>query len=317
MTEPFLTLWLEHSQTLRLSALERIGGDEEWTGVREFIETYGHDLFTPKFLTLANLRAILDQGVIRYLEYMEENPDPLRSIRLMDDLDRRISRDNVRRYLELILQTFVESYEEYKDYNSTTTHSDYGERFFVLFEFLRLKAHYERVRWNLEPVAMAHELLARKGRTEAAHRWQEAMGEKTATIADALWQKLKELETRYGVRLSTVADRLRDRFVKPLALDRLRVLVEPAMEQARGQADGSTSEVFDRFERGIRDYTAATTGVGWDVPHWLRVLEQEVRRVRAERDGIVELPEAHIRVPRTHLSFAELERQLELWGQPL
>ena len=41
------------------------------------------------------------------------------------------------RRLELVLQAVVENYEEYKDYNTTTTQSDYGENLHVLLDFLK------------------------------------------------------------------------------------------------------------------------------------------------------------------------------------
>ena len=72
------------------------------------------------------------------------------------------------RRLELVLQAVVENYEEYKDYNTTTTQSDYGENLHVLLDFLRLKAGYERHAWQFRPLVLAHEVLARHGRAAAA-----------------------------------------------------------------------------------------------------------------------------------------------------
>src|SRR5262249_37129209 len=63
LIEPFLKLWVEHSRTLRLSALETVGGEDEWRALRQFIKHYGSDLFHARFLTLANLRGILHRGV--------------------------------------------------------------------------------------------------------------------------------------------------------------------------------------------------------------------------------------------------------------
>ncbi|HEV2946203.1 MAG TPA: hypothetical protein VGX70_02435, partial [Gemmataceae bacterium] len=55
---PFFRLWVEHSQTARLSVIEKLR-PEEWDAVRTFIQRYGRDLFHVKFMTLANLRGIL------------------------------------------------------------------------------------------------------------------------------------------------------------------------------------------------------------------------------------------------------------------
>ena len=76
---------------------------------------------------MANLRGILHRGVGAYLDYLRDNPDPLQPVRLLDELDRGIRREDAVRRLEIVLQAVVENYEEYKDYNTTTTQSDYGE----------------------------------------------------------------------------------------------------------------------------------------------------------------------------------------------
>ena len=39
-------------------------------------------------------------------------------------------------------------------------------------------------------------------------------------------------DSAYGMRLPTIADRIAERFIRPLAIDRMRALVRPAMEQA-------------------------------------------------------------------------------------
>ena len=45
-----------------------------------------------------------------------------------------------------MLQALVEHYDEYRDYNTTTTQSDYGENIHILLDFLRLKVRYDRYR---------------------------------------------------------------------------------------------------------------------------------------------------------------------------
>src|SRR5262249_44737192 len=53
LTRPFLALWVEHSQSLQLSVLETVAGEEDWQELKDFVRTYGHDLFHAKFMTLA------------------------------------------------------------------------------------------------------------------------------------------------------------------------------------------------------------------------------------------------------------------------
>ncbi len=63
LTESLLKQWLAHSRTLRLSVLEKIGDEKTWKALVAFIERYGRDLLTQRFLNFGNLRAILHQGV--------------------------------------------------------------------------------------------------------------------------------------------------------------------------------------------------------------------------------------------------------------
>src|SRR5262249_843592 len=127
VTEPFVAIWIEHSGSLQLSALEAYQDDAAWAALRQFVQSYGGDLFHARFMTLGNLRGILHRGVGAYLDYLHDNPDPLHPVRLLDDLGGLISRADAERYLRGVLQALVENYEEYKDYNTTTTQSDYGE----------------------------------------------------------------------------------------------------------------------------------------------------------------------------------------------
>jgi hypothetical protein len=314
LTEPFLRLWIEHSRTMRLAALEGSQAEAGWQPLVEFVKRYGGDLFHAKFMTLANLRGILHRGMGPYLDFMSENPDPLHPVRLIEDLDNgTITRGEAESHLRTILQAVAENYEEYKDYNTTTTQSDYGENLYVLLDFLRLKASYERHTWEFRPLVQVHEALARHGRESAAVAWEEAFAELTGELADDHLDALAQLEQQYGVRLRTVADRMQERFIRPLAVDRLAALIEPAMQEAR---QGGTSASFRRLQEQLEKLAATPTGVGLDVPPWLRRLEAEVQRVNATRSGLAVLVQKQSRIPKTRLSRAELEEQLAWWTPP-
>jgi hypothetical protein len=314
LTAPFLTLWVEHSRTLQLSVLETVGSDAEWDALRDFIRRWGADLFHSRFLTLANLRGILHRGVGSYLDYLNDNPDPLHPVRLLDDLvTGAVDRAEVQRRLEAVLRAVVENYEEYKDYNTTTTQSDYGENLYVLLDFLRLKAVYDRHAWQFRPLVLAHEVLARAGRDRAAVRWQEQMAQLTGRLAQQHLDELARLEQVSGVRLSTIRDRLGEVFLKPLALDRLCALIEPAMVEARRPGD---RPALARLRTELKACTETPTGVGLDVPFWLRRLEAEVQRVQARSAAVVALAEQFFRVPRRPLSRDEVQRQLSDWERP-
>jgi hypothetical protein len=321
LTAPFLALWIEHSRTLQLSILEGLTGDSEWRALQAFVQRYGGELFHARFMTLANLRGILHRGVESWLDYLRDNPDPLRSLRLMEDLGQTLRREDAVRRLELVMQAVVENYEEYKDYNTTTTQSDYGENLHVLLDFLRVKVAYERNAWQFRPLVMAHEVLARHGRPSTAVRWERSLTQFTRDLARQHLERLGQLERQHGVHLSTISDRLNERFVKPLALDRLCALIEPCVRQARSDpADGAGNEeerpAFVRLQQELEAYTASPSGVGLDVPAWLRRLEAEVHRVQAAQSAVASLAENFFRVPRRAVGHDELRRQLGDWERP-
>lgn len=313
LTTPFLTLWIEHSRSLQLSVLETLAGDTEWRAVQAFVQRYGGDLFHARFMTAGNLRGILHNGVGAYLDYLRDNTDPLHPVRLLDELDRGIRRDDAIRRLNVVLQAVVENYEEYKDYNTTTTQSDYGENLHVFLEFLRLKAAYERHSWQFRPLVLAHEVLARRGRAQTAVLWEQSLTRMTRDLARRHLEQLERLERIRGVRLNTIRDRLNERFIKPLALDRLCALIEPAMNESQQNGESSA---FVRLRRELPAFTDTPMGVGLDVPYWLRRLEMEVHRVKATRTATAVLAENYFRVPRRALSWDELQRQLGDWHRP-
>jgi hypothetical protein len=316
LTAPFLTLWIDHSRTLQLSVLETVNSEANWRRLQQFVQTYGGDLFHARFMTLGNLRGILHRGVSAYLDDLQANPDPLHPIRLLEDLDRKVRRVDAVRWLEVVLQAVVENYEEYKDYNTTTTQSDYGENLYVLLEFLRLKASYERHAWQLRPLVMAHEVLARHGRTAAAVLWEESLARFSRDLARQHLDQLTLLERARGIRLGTIADRLNEQFLKPLALDRLCALVEASMVDNQRGTEPADVAAFGQLQTDIQAFTASPVGVGLDVPQWLRRLEMEVHRVHAAQTSIAVLAENFFRIPGRTLSHDEVQRQLGDWERP-
>jgi len=309
LTEAMLTSWLAHSRTLRLSVLERVLDKQQWKKLVEFIERYGEQLFTQRFLNLGNIRAILHQGVGRWIAGMQEDPHDDVPTRLIDDLAHGTQLEEVAELLTLVLESIVENYGEYRDYNSTTTQSDRGELLYTLLDFLRLRTKYDRVCWNLKPVVLAHEILVRRGKEGPARVWRRALTDRIHDEADQYLQRLAELQRKYAMRMPTVADRLAESFVRPLAIDRIRALVEPAIEEARR---GGATPRFDVLRHETESLTREPTGVGLDVPAWLVALEEEVdlalRPAHERQDD--DLAGA---LPRVLLTEAEAREQLDRW----
>jgi hypothetical protein len=278
LTGPFLKLWLRHSQSLRLSVLETVQGSAEWLQIENFVRRYGEELFSAQTLNLANLRAILHRGVEAWLEELEsahEGPEIF-----LGELGRKLSRERAVRYLEIILQAVAENYDEYRDYNTTTVQSDYGNNLFLLLDFLRLKSAYERDNWRLKPLLLTHEVLCRRRRTADAARWQDVISVYTRAQSEQHIAELARLETKHAVKLRTVRERLEERFVATLAQDRLAALLIPLWESARaGHPDAP--ERLRTFTDALRPFTAKPVGAGLETPDWIRRLEREMSAASA------------------------------------
>ncbi len=271
-TESMLVLWLEHSKTLRLSVMEKVAENSSWEELKDFIESYGAELFTQQFLHLGNIRAILHQGVDQWFHQLEKhNVD---NIELILQLEKNISRQNATRWLTLILESVIENYNEYRDYNGTTTQSDRGELFYILLDFLRLRSRYDRVCWHLKPVVWAHEHLVRGRENGVAKLWRRSLAERVGPEAEKYLERLKKLQDKYSVQMSTVTERLSERFIHPMQIDRMRALVEPSMSVPFSK---EANDAFELLKDDARVLCERPLGIGLDLPAWLSALEMEVK----------------------------------------
>jgi hypothetical protein len=324
LIRPFEALWIEHSRSGQLSALEGIGNEKDYRAMQGFVKEHGRELFHARFMTLANLRGILHRGPRAYLESLAVDNDPLRKSKLADKLQSADFLATSSRWLEVILKTLVENYEEFKDYNTTTTLSDYGENLNILIDFLVLKSGYERRAWELRPHVLVHEVLARQERQEEARVWQEALEERTRVSAEDQVNRLAQLEKLHGARLGTIRDRIEERFVKNLGLDRLCALIRPVLEQSRAYAgqrprgvdSSSMAEeegcpALGLLRTGLGPFTERPAGVGRDIPEWIRKLELELQRVGASNLVTVVSPEHFFRLAPPRLSGEDVIREIE------
>ncbi len=274
LTESMLILWLDHSKTLRLSVIEKVLDRTSWEKLVEFIQNYGNGLFTQQFLHLANIRAILHQGVDHWLTQVEQSnkaPD----LRLFDELGHILPRKTAVRYLTLVLESVIENYNEYRDYNTTTTQSDRGDSLFMFLDFLRLRAKYDRVCWNLKPVVWAHRILVNDQENMVARMWRRSLTEKVGPEADKYLLQLTNLRNKYSIRMASVARRLEGRFGHQMQIDRLKALVAPAMKDPTSKP---SKRSFELLKNEARAFSKSTMGVGIDLPAWLATLENEVHQ---------------------------------------
>lgn len=302
--------WLRHSQTMRLSSVEALRNDVLWEEVCDFIQEYGQDLFHPKSLTLGNVRVILHNGVDWYLNQLRENDDPINPSKMLHDIENgELDEDAVVEYIEVVYSAIVDKFDRFLEYNTTTTQSDYGDKFHVLLDFLRIEAAYDRQAWERIPESIVHRSLSASNRDGALKFWETLLENDSRDDADLHVSALRSLEHKYGVHLPSVADRLNERFLKPLAVNRMLTLVEPSMS-----GTGTSPRKFARLREEIAAYMRDQTGSAIDIPQWLQDIEREVSRLETPTD-FIRAPELELKLPVVLVSEADIRQQLQVWGQ--
>jgi hypothetical protein len=315
-TEVLLSAWLAHSRTLRLSVLETVDNSRKWAKLVEFIQEFGGPIFTQSFLSLGNVRAILHQGVASWLDQLIEEGETEAFEHLLDAIEAgRISRAEAEKLLGVVLEAIIDHYSEYRDYNSTTTQSDRGEMLYMLLDFLRLRVRYDRVSWNLKPIYWTHEVLVRSGCHAAAQQWRRALAERIGRESEVYLEQLGELQTKYAMRMPTIADRLHERFTRPMTVDRMRALVGPAIRQFRQQH--GESKLFELLIEECKLMTEQPTGVGLDVPQWLAALETEVDMIIEGQRGFSAQPKYDDVIEFRTLPVEQIISQLSAAGKSM
>lgn len=311
--EPLLRSWLEHSRTLRLSVLEQVQTEEAWKPFASFIKQFGRDLFTQRFLNIGNLRGILHQGVDTWLRMIEEREEPDYQT-ILDALEHGVDRREFVQHLTLVLETIVENYAEYRDYNSTTTQSDRGDLLYTLIDFLRLRVSYDRIVWNLRPVVLAHQVLANRGCKDTAERWRQSLKDKIQAEARRHMARLEQLQKKYAMQLPSISKRISERFMRPLMIDYLCSLIEPAIFHEDKEA---RQTAFARIHEQAEAFMQEPSGAGLDVPTWLLMMEDTIRSVHDKVEASLQrLLETHM-LPPTRLSAEEIQTNIRSWGTRL
>jgi hypothetical protein len=305
LTEPALETWLAHSRTLRLSILEGVRQPTAWKRLVEFIQNYGSDLFTQRFLALGNIRAILHCGTDHWLTEVARHGTA--DLQLFAAIENGLPQEEAAAQLSFILEAIVENYDEYRDYNSTTTQSDRGELLYMLLDFIRLRIEYDRVAWNLRPVVWAHEVLVRRGRNAGAQLWRRMLAERIGEEATRYQRRLTRLQKKYAIRMSSVTQRIGERFLLPMTIDRMLALVKPAVEHA-GQQD--STHAFEILEEETGLLMREPSGAGTEGSTWLLALEQEIEQVNYSGDLDV-WPGNELLIQPIQPSLADVESQLE------
>ena len=127
-------------------------------------------------------------------------------------------------------------------------------------------------------------------------------------------RNLARLERACSIKLPSLRDRLSERFIKPLTLDRILALVPEAIEDARLQV---TSAAFATLSDKVDDYLETTTGSAMDVPPWLYSLENEVAKMEQPDHFELDAPVTPVTLPKITISSLEFAKQVADWDAAL
>lgn len=139
--------------------------------------------------------------------------------------------------------------------------------------------------------------------------WEELFEAVSRETAERHAVSLKRLEARYGLHLPATSDRINERFVKPLQVNRMLALVPQILD-----ASDENAESLQRLGELIDEYIDSTTGSGVDVPEWLQQLEQAVANGLPETREPDSPPQLPLRSENSGFSLRELRRQLRHWN---
>jgi hypothetical protein len=289
VVDHFSVIWNRHTSMVRISEVETLRTKKSWQAFRSFVKKYGRDWFSQAFLSEANLGGVLRQGPLEFLEQQLEDGDGpelsiVRAIR-----SGKITAESAAEHLGFVARVVLENYDEYRDYNSTTPQSDYGDNLHLLIDLLAHKVEFERHRWSQEPSYIAHSVLLKEGRFGLAAIVREDFDRRTTLLARSLLSQLESTEERCGFRLQSIRGRLAEGFVGPLRLDEVLALAEKSLpHEGQDRPRGADQrQAFASLVESLDEWTMQQHGAGIDAPDWLRRLEACVDNVLDAREGRV------------------------------
>ncbi len=286
LLDSYSDLWTRHSGSMRLSIVEDLHDDEYAKEVKEFIETYGEDLFHTRMLTLGNARAILHHGAETLFDELQETVALTQNVKILEDLESGVlDREDAAEMAEFVYECVVDNFDRFLEYNTTTTHSDYGNRLYCLLDFLRLEALYDRFEWNTIPWQVAHETMVRRGELAVAAGVEEYVGDESREISNSFVEELVQLESEYGVRLPALHDHVGERIIGALAQNRMAALVSRSCPGAAGLTQEQVTVNFQTLRNEIAEFMSTRIGSGIEPPDWMQRLATELDRVQEGRPG--------------------------------
>ena len=105
--------------------------------------------------------------------------------------------------------------------------------------------------------------------------WRRSLIDRINKKAARFISLLERLQRRYAMRMPSVANRIREKFIKPMQVDRMKSLVAPAMDRDNPESSAS----FEMLQHDAAQLLEKPEGSGIKVPAWLAAVEDEVEEV--------------------------------------
>ena len=105
--------------------------------------------------------------------------------------------------------------------------------------------------------------------------------------------------------MKSVGDRLDERFVKPMAINKLCALLAPSIQEAR---KGGETPSFTRFLELVKEFTKDAIGTGYEPPDWLEEIEEEINRYRNRSEEDDEMLDLKDFIPSIPLRKTDIQR---------
>ena len=109
------------------------------------------------------------------------------------------------------------------------------------------------------------------------------------------------------MRMASVAERLNERFLVPMTIDRMRALVKPAVDQV-GQP--GPHHAFEILEEESALLMREPIGSGVEAPAWLVALEEEIDLIDQNRDTLAHDGVNDLLIEPVRLTTEQVEEQL-------
>ena len=225
---------------------------ERWRGLKQFIERYGGDLFTQRFMNLGNLRGILHQGVPRIPGNPGRRARPRRRVspagrigqrhpvgrsRPLAGRRHRSGRGELRRVRRL---------QQHHHAVGSRRHAVHAAGFPAACGRITTGWPGTCGRWCWPTRCWCAAAATGRPKSGAAP-WPSG----PSPIAEEHLKRFHRLCKKYGMRLPSIAEHLGERFVRPLEIDRLCALLRPAIDEIRGGRPAGGAPATGRAHRPL------------------------------------------------------------------